>query len=65
MATKRNPSSTEFEKHPDPKIEAAREEYRQKWGFNPPMPHVTLLPREFWGDAAEREEPETTADVSK
>jgi hypothetical protein len=64
MATKLNPSSTEFEKHPDPRIEAAREEVRRKFGYNPPMPHVTLLPRELWGDAAKREKPETT-DVSK
>jgi hypothetical protein len=66
MAAKLNQSSTEFEKHPDPRIEAAREAYRQKWGFNPPMPHVTLVPPELRVYPSEQpEKPETTADVLK
>jgi hypothetical protein len=65
METKRKTSSTEFEKHPNPEIEAGREAVRQQFGYNPPMPHVTLLPRKYWGGATEREKPETTADFSK
>jgi hypothetical protein len=61
MEAKCKTSSTEFEKHPDPRNEESREAFRQKWGYNPAMPHVAYLHREYWGDAAEqREEPETT-----
>jgi hypothetical protein len=61
METKRSPLSTEFEKHPDPKIEVAREEFRQKWGYNPAMPHVTLVPPELRVDVSKlSEKPEAT-----
>jgi hypothetical protein len=66
METKRKPLSTGFEKHPDPKIEESREAFRQKWGFNPAMPHVTLVPSRLRVDVSKLDEkPETTAEVSK
>jgi hypothetical protein len=47
MERKPNPSSTGFEKHPDPRIEESREAFRKEWGYDPPNPHVTLLPPEL------------------
>jgi hypothetical protein len=66
MEAKRKPLPTEFEKHPDPRIEAGTEAVRQKFGYSPPMPHVTLVRPERRVDVSKLgEKPGTTAEALK